>query len=277
MQTARVPLALAAALCLSSSAQAAPTKVTWLGHAAFEITTPSGRVLLVDPWVKNPTNPSKTPVADIKKADYILVSHGHFDHVGESVEIAKATGARLVTSFELGQNMVRLLGFPGTQLGFDTLGNAGGELTLADGEVTVQFTPAVHSSGLDGPGAAEKGAPIAYGGNPLGFLIKIKGGPTLYHTGDTAYFKDMEVIGDSGPIDLALINIGGHFGMEPAAAVKASQAVRARYVIAHHYKSFPVLTQDPKAFYELLDHAKVKHLDLVPGGAVVFEGHELKK
>jgi L-ascorbate metabolism protein UlaG (beta-lactamase superfamily) len=277
MRLSRVPLALVTLLCTSSVAQATPTKITWLGHAAFEITTPAGRVLLVDPWLKNPTNPSKAPIADIKKADYILVSHGHFDHVGDSVELAKATGARLVTSFELGQNLVRLHGFPGNQLGFDTLGNAGGELVLGDGEITVQFTPAVHSSGLDAPGAAEKGVPIAYGGNPLGFLIKIKGGPTLYHTGDTAYFKDMEVIGDSGPVDLALINIGGHFGMEPAAAVKAAQAVRARHVVAHHYKSFPVLTQDPRAFYEMLDHAKVKHVDLVPGGSVTFEGHELKR
>ena len=139
-----------------------------------------------------------------------------------------------------------------------------------------QLTPAVHSSGLDVPGGDKTGAPIAYGGNPCGFVIRIKNGPTLYHTGDTAFFRDMELIGEAG-IDLALLNIGGHFGMEPPMAARAAQAVKAKVVVPHHYKTFPVLTQDPKAFFKLLDDAKIKYVDLAPGGTLTFNGRDLKK
>src|SRR5581483_5651999 len=144
----RTILALAA-IFLCAGARAATTQLKWFGHAAFEIVTPKGRVLLLDPWISNPANPdAKKDLAALKKADYILVTHGHFDHVGDSVALAKATKARLVTNFELGNNMARLLGYPKDQMGFDTLGNIGGRLTLAGGEVVVEFTPAVHSSGL---------------------------------------------------------------------------------------------------------------------------------
>jgi L-ascorbate metabolism protein UlaG (beta-lactamase superfamily) len=281
---------LAALSCLLAlapqSASAAPpaaaaatgkTRITWLGHAAFEIVTPGGKVLLVDPWVKNPLNPSKSPIADLKKVDWLLITHGHFDHVGDAVEIAKATGARLVASFELAQNLVRTHGFPAAQMGFDTLGNTGGELTLGDGEVSVWFVPAVHSSGIDPAGSDKSGAPIAYGGSPNGFVIKIKNGPVIYHSGDTAFFKDLELIGETSPPDLALINIGGHFGMEPAMAARAAAAVRARFVVPHHYRTFPVLTQDPKPFFDLLEKSRVAHLDVAPGGTVVFEGSKLSK
>lgn len=283
MKLARSALALLLGLSAAAHAGKAPaaaaapatTKITWLGHAAFRVVTPKGKILVIDPWVKNGANPSKSPVADLGKVDYLFVTHGHFDHVGDAVEIAKATGARLVANFELGQNLVRLHGFPGTQLGFDTLGNSGGELKLGD-EVTVVFTPAVHSSGLDAPGADKSGAPIAYGGNPNGFVIKIEGGPTLYHTGDTAYFGDMEQIAEHG-IDVALINIGGHFGMEPPAAARAAKTVKARVVIPHHFKTFPILTQDAAPFGKLLAAASINLVELAPGATAAFNGHDLAK
>jgi len=169
---------------------------------------------MIDPWLKNPTNPSakngKDPLAAITKVDYILITHGHFDHVGDSVEIAKKTGARLITNYELARNMAKLLGYPNEQMGFDTLMNIGGEIIIADGEVTVDMVPAIHSSGMGNPLADEKEPEVAYGGNPAGFVIKIKNGPTIYHSGDTAYFNDMALIGEQ-KIDVALINIGGHF------------------------------------------------------------------
>ncbi len=251
-----------------------PTKLTWFGHAAFEIVTPEGHVLLVDPWIQNPSNPrGAADLAAIKKADYILLTHGHFDHVGDSVAIAKRTGARLVTNFELGTNMARLLGYPEKQMGFDTLGNIGGRLPLAGGEVTVEFTPAVHSSGLQ-PGDPK--APMVYGGEPCGFLIQIKDGPTIYDTGDTAYFHDMDQLA-ADDVDVALINIGGHFAMEPDAAALAARAINPRLAIPQHYKTFPVLTQDAGAFFKALDKDGIPHLEMRPGQTIAFAGRKLKK
>jgi L-ascorbate metabolism protein UlaG (beta-lactamase superfamily) len=273
---------LAAGLSLLAAvASAAPgtTKLTWYGHAAFEVVTPQGHVLLIDPWISNPANPNgKKDVEGLKKVDYILVTHGHFDHVGDAVAIAKATKARLVTNFELGNNMARLLGYPKDQMGFDTLGNIGGQLTLAGGEVVVEFVPAIHSSGLDAAGQGDLSSvpPIAYGGNPSGFLIKIKDGPTLYHTGDTAFFKDMELLA-ADDVDAALINIGGHFGMEPDAAANAARAVNPRLVIPQHYKTFPILTQDAGPFFKELDKDGIAHLEMRPGQTVEFSGRDLKK
>lgn len=256
------------------------TTIIWHGHAAFEIVTPSGAVLWIDPWLTNPSNPNakdkKDPIAGVRKADYILITHGHFDHVGDAVAIAKKTGARLITNFELGTNMVKLLGFPKAQTGFDTLMNIGGEISIAKGEVIVAMTPAVHSSGLANPLAKEEDADIAAGGNAAGFILKIKNGPTIYHSGDTAYFKDMEVIGEQYAPDVALLNIGGHFGMEPAMAARAAVSVQAKHAIPHHYGTFPVLTQDPKGFSDELTQKGVGYLFIAPGTAVTYEGKKLR-
>ncbi len=258
----------------------AETKLTWHGHAAFEVVTPGGAVLLIDPWLKNPVNPNaqenKDPLAAFEKVDYILITHGHFDHVGDAVALAKKTGARLVTNFELGSNMAKLLGFPKEQMGFDTLMNIGGEIEIAKGEVGVVMTPAVHSSGLGNPNAGPQEADIVYGGNPGGFILRIKNGPTVYHTGDTAYFGDMVLIGQHAP-DVALINIGGHFGMSPAMAAKAVASVKAKLAIPHHFGTFPVLTQDPKPFTDALGREKIPVRVMKPGETVMFEGKTIKK
>ena len=271
-------LLLAASLLAAAlpAAAAGTTKLTFHGHAAFELETPKGKVLLIDPWLNNPLNPAAAKGADaaakVKRADYILLTHGHFDHVGDSVAIAKRTKARLVANYELGTSMARLMGYPADQMGFDTLGNTGGELSLADGEVTVQFTQAVHSSGLD----AGPDKPLGYGGSANGFLIKVKDGPTIYHSGDTAFFKDMEQLAGAD-VDVALLNIGGHFGMEPEAAATAARAINPKLVIPHHYKTFPVLTQDAKSFFAELDGDKLAHAEMKPGETLTFEGRELKK
>ncbi|MCG3111880.1 MAG: metal-dependent hydrolase [Candidatus Manganitrophus sp. SB1] len=262
------------------SAWGAETRLTWHGHAAFEIVTPGGAVLVIDPWLKNPVNPNaqeeKDPLALFQKADYLLITHGHMDHVGDSVALAKKTGARLVTNAELGGNMVKLLGFPKEQVGFDTFLNIGGEIEIAKGEVTVVMTPAVHSSGLGNPNAGPQEADIVYGGNPGGFIVIIKNGPTIYHTGDTAYFGDMALIGQHAP-DVALINIGGHFGMSPAMAAKAAATVKAKLAIPHHFGTMPILTQDPKPFVDALGKEKIPARVMKPGQTVVFEGKKLKK
>ncbi len=254
------------------------TTLTWYGHAAFEIVTPNGKVLMIDPWLKNPMNPNakdgKDPIAAVTKVDYILITHGHFDHVGDAVEIAKKTGARLVTNFELGTNMAKLLGYPKQQMGFDTLMNIGGAIAIADGEVGVEMVPAIHSSGMGNPMAGEKEPDMVYGGNPAGFVIKIKNGPTIYDTGDTAYFSDMKLIGEQEP-DVALINIGGHFGMEPPMAARAAKAVHAKLVIPQHYATFPVLTQDASGFVKILDKMHIRSKVMTPGESLVFDGNKL--
>jgi len=128
--------------------------------------------------------------------------------------------------------------------------NIGGEITIANGEVVVAMTPALHSSGLGNPFAKdrEEEPELAAGGNAAGFVLQIRNGPTIYHSGDTAYFKDMEIIGEQYAPDVALLNIGGHFGMEPAMAARAAASVRVKLVIPMHFGTFPVLTQDTTFF-----------------------------
>ncbi len=262
------------------AAETPSTKITWHGHAAFEIVTPGGADIMIDPWLKNPQNPltknEHDPLPGVKKLDYILITHGHPDHVGDSVALAKATRAKLVANFDLATNMARVLGYPADQMSFDTLGNIGGEVRIANGEVTVLFVPAIHSSSLDPSNERNKTAPLVYAGNANGFIIRIKDGPTIYHSGDTAYFKDMEQLA-SQQIDLALLNIGGHFGMEPEQAVLAAQAVKAKLVIPQHYGTFPVLTQDPEPFMQMLDKKKINFYNLKPGFSLEFEGKKLKE
>src|ERR671921_1304239 len=134
------------ALGSANQASAQETRVRWFGHAAFSITTPRGAVLLIDPWLSNPSNPEakegKDPLASVPKVDYILLTHGHRDHVGDAVEIARRTGAVLICNPELAGNLVKLADFPGKQAGTDAIMGIGGEIRIADGEVMVAMTPA---------------------------------------------------------------------------------------------------------------------------------------
>src|SRR5215207_2386351 len=252
------------------------TKVRWFGHAAFSITTPRGTVLLIDPWLGNPSNPEardgKDPLASVPKVDYILVTHGHRDHVGDAVEIAKKTGAALVCNPELAGNLAKLAGFPEKQAGTDAIMGIGGEINIAAGEVTVAMTPAVHSSSVFNPKAGPTEAERAYGGNPAGFVLIIRGGPTIYHSGDTAYFKDMETIGEEYQIDLALLNIGGHFGMEPRMAARAAQSVRARLAVPQHFATFPGIAANPAAFAAELGKLGTPFYEMKPGETLTFGG-----
>lgn len=231
-------------LALASPATAADqTKVTWLGHAAFKITTPSGGVLLIDPWLTNPKNDKgKQLLAEPGQVDWILLTHGHPDHIGDAVKLGKKTGARLVAPFELGKQLVAQ-GYPKEQVGMDGLMNIGGTVSLLDGEVKALMTPAVHSSGL----AAGKGAPSHYyGSNPVGYRIQIAGGPAIYHAGDTDVFGDMELIRKLSPVDVMLAPIGGHFTMDPErAAYAVNRLIQPDVVIPMHYGTFGVLEGRP--------------------------------
>ena len=166
------------------------------------------------------------------------------------MEIARKTKARLVTSFDQAQAYARYLGFPADQMGFDTLGNVGGSITFFGGEVKVTFVNAIHGSSVtvkEKPGD-EKSPDVAYAaGNPIGFVIAIRNGPTFYHTGDTDAFTDMQLL-RSMDITLMLACIGDHFTMGPERAAEAVVFARPAKVAAMHYGTFPVLTGTPAQF-----------------------------
>ncbi len=254
------------------------TKIKWFGHAAFSVTTPKGKVLLIDPWLANPLNPEakdgKDALVAVPKVDYILITHGHRDHVGDAVEIAKKTGAVLISNPELAGNLVKLADFPAKQAQTDAIMGIGGEIQIADGEVTVAMTPAVHSSSIFNPKADASDAERAYGGNPAGFVLIIKNGPTIYHSGDTAYFKDMETIGEQYKIDVALLNIGGHFGMEPRMAAKAAKSVGAPLAIPQHYATFPGISVNADSFALELKTLKIPFYEMKPGETILYRGKQ---
>jgi L-ascorbate metabolism protein UlaG (beta-lactamase superfamily) len=181
----------------------------------------------------------KKHLEELKHVDLILITHAHRDHIGNSVEIAKKTGAKLVATFDLGKSLVQYDGYPKKQFGYVTTGNFGGEICLLDGELKVLFVPALNSSTLevkDGP----KG--LVYGGNPGGFLITIKNGPVIYHTGDTDLFEDMKLLGEFYKVDVMLIFIEDKFTMGSNRAAIATKYVNPKIIIPMHFATFPVLT-----------------------------------
>jgi L-ascorbate metabolism protein UlaG (beta-lactamase superfamily) len=259
-------------------ATAQETRIRWFGHAAFSITTPKGKVILIDPWLGNPSNPDakdgKDPLVALSKVDYILLTHGHRDHVGDAVEIAKKTGALLIANPELAGNLVKLTNFPAKQVESDYIMQMGNEIQIADGELMIAMTPAVHSSSVFNAKAGANEPERAYGGSPAGFVIAVRNGPTIYHSGDTAYFKDMELIGENYSIDVALINISQ---MGPKMSARAAQSVRAKLAIPDHFGTFPGPVQTADGFIAELKKLKVAFYEMKPGETISFRGKQLVK
>jgi L-ascorbate metabolism protein UlaG (beta-lactamase superfamily) len=241
---------------VSAMANTGSTQLTWYGQSAFKIVTPGGKVLLLDPWINNPANENaKEHLAQLEKVDFILLTHGHGDHVGETVEIAKRTRAKLVTTHDLGNALVKFLGYPADLAPPETIGYFGGEITLSDGEGTkVLFVTAHHGSGVE---ADNKSGP-QYGGSAGGFVISIENGPAIYHTGDTDVFGDMALIPQFHKIDVMLACIGDHFTMGPERAAYAVKLVQPAMVVPMHFATFPVLTGTPEAFESALKAQGVK-------------------
>jgi L-ascorbate metabolism protein UlaG (beta-lactamase superfamily) len=203
------------------------TRIRWLGHAAVALGTAEHKIL-IDPFFTG--NPAAVITAEQAEADFILVSHGHGDHVGDTIAIAKRTGATVICNYEISewlqkQGVARVHGQ-----------QHGGGFNHPFGRV--KLTLAFHGSMLpDG----------ANGGNPCGFLIGMKDGKKIYAAGDTGLFGDMRLIGEEG-IDLAILPIGDNYTMGPDDAVRAVKFIQPKKVVPIHYNTWPVIAQDAEAW-----------------------------
>jgi L-ascorbate metabolism protein UlaG (beta-lactamase superfamily) len=211
----------------------AQNKITWLSHACFSIETSQGKTILIDPWLTdNPLSP--VSVADIDKADVILVTHDHFDHCGDAVAISQKTGGivvgfpETVGKFKTGQAL------PEGNVVSGGMGmNIGGTVDIAG--IGITMTQAFHST--------ESGA-------PCGYILTLEDGTAVYHAGDTGIFESMKTLGDLYSIDVALLPIGSCFTMDPYQAAWALKLLRPKKVIPMHYRTFPLLIQDADGFVE---------------------------
>jgi L-ascorbate metabolism protein UlaG (beta-lactamase superfamily) len=223
--------------------------ITWLGHSTFLLRTPGGKRLLFDPWLTG--NPSCPP--SFRKpgpVDLMLVSHGHPDHVGDVVSVARASGAPVVAIYELCQ----WLEHKGLT---DCLAmNKGGTLSVAGLHITM--TDARHSSGI-----VENGV-MVYLGEAAGFVVRLEDGLVIYFAGDTSLFGDMRIIGELHKPDIAFLPIGDRFTMDPAAAAKACEWLGVRQVVPMHWGTFPLLTGTP-AMLRALVPSHVHVLEMKPG------------
>ncbi len=197
-------------------------KITWFGHAALGLET-GGYRLLVDPFLSG--NPAAKTSPESVSADFVLITHGHGDHVGDAVQIAKRSNALVISNFEICNWIAK----QGVKTHAQHLG---GGFRHPFGYL--KLTLALHGSALpDG----------SYGGNPAGFLLTTNEGQKIYLAGDTGLFGDMRLIGEEG-IDLAVLPIGDNYTMGPADALRAVKLITPKHVIPIHYDTFPLIAQD---------------------------------
>lgn len=203
------------------------TKITWLGHGTFQLET-AGTTVLIDPFLTG--NPAASTTADKLSPQFIVVTHGHGDHIGDTVSIAKRTGALVISNYEItewlkGQGVANVHAM-----------NTGGAFQFPFGKLKI--TIAHHTSGLpDG----------SYGGNPNGLLFTFADGQKWYHAGDTSLFLDMQLIGEEG-LDVATLPVGDNYTMGPEEALRAVSFLKPKVVIPEHYNTWEVIAVDIAAW-----------------------------
>jgi len=227
-------------------------QITYYGHSTFGLRTPGGQVALIDPWVM--TNP-KCPenLKRVTRLDAIFLTHGHSDHMGDLLDLAKQHKPKVVTNFEI------YLWLESKNTGAQGLPcNKGGCQKVGDFEVVM--TNAFHSSSIDDQGHR------LYGGEAAGFIVKLPGGVSVYHAGDTCVFGDMKLIAEIYRPDLACLPIGDVFTMGPREAAIAVRLLGVKHVIPMHYATFPMLTGTPEGLRaEAKDIAGLEIHALKPG------------
>lgn len=211
----------------------AKTKIKWLSHAGFQITSGDGKVIYIDPWFDNPVSTFKLENAE--KATLVLVTHDHFDHVGQAPELVKKTGGLLVANVETAKRLQTDSQIPAEKVCYFGYGmNTGGKLEYEG--ITVTMTQAFHSTAT---------------GSPCGYIIRLEDGTTLYHAGDTGVFSSMKLLGEIYGIDVAMLPIGSVFTMDARQAAWAVKLLAPKVVIPMHYKTFPIIAQNADEFTSL--------------------------
>lgn len=228
---------------------------TWVGHGTWKARSAKGKELLIDPWVMgNPAAPET--LKNVDKCDLMLITHGHFDHIHDALEIARRTKPTIVCIVETG-NWLQSKGIAGDSL---VATNKGGTIDI-DG-IKVTLVHAEHSCGI-----TDDDGSIVYGGEACGLVIEFENGYTIYFAGDTDVFGDMSLIGELSNPDAAFLPIGGFYTMGPERAAKAAQLLKVKTVVPMHFGTFPILSGTPAQLEELVGPG-VKVLDIKPGDTI---------
>ncbi len=235
------------------------SELQWFGQAAFKLTTESGKVIVIDPFLlKNPKTPEELKdLSKLGKVDLILVTHGHFDHTADVQALAEMTGAKVGMNADMGSVYASLGLLPEEQV---VRWNKSGTVTPIGDDIKITMVRAEHSSTVAHDGTVHSG------GEPVGYVIELENGYKIYHSGDTGVFGDMKMIGEYYKPDLALVCIGGWFTMGPEEAAYAmGNLMQPKMVVPMHYGTFPPLKGTPAEFIEALGDSPVKVKVMEPG------------